>query len=153
MSNAAIGRFIYLKKKNECLLKSQSATDTIDKRHLQIRFHEREKMCINTEILNVVGGGLVENNHYSDVIFNVMASQITSVSIVAGPFVQAQIKYNITAPCHCLAFVRGIHLVNSPHKGPVTRKMFPFDDVIMIKRITKPHSENALVLIWRQAIS
>ena len=27
----------------------------------------------------------------------------------------------------------GIHLgpVNSPHKGPVTRKMFPFDDVIM----------------------
>ena len=27
-----------------------------------------------------------------------------------------------------LAFVR---LVNSPHKGPVTRKMFPFDDVIM----------------------
>ena len=32
-----------------------------------------------------------------------------------------------------LAFVRGIHrwLVNSPHKGPVTRKMLPFDDVIM----------------------
>ena len=32
-----------------------------------------------------------------------------------------------------LAFVRGIHrwLVNSPHKWPVTRKMFPFDDVIM----------------------
>ena len=33
-----------------------------------------------------------------------------------------------------LAFVRGIHRrpVNSPHKGPVTRKMFPFHDVIMI---------------------
>ena len=32
-----------------------------------------------------------------------------------------------------LAFVRGIHWwpVNSPHKWPVTRKMFPFDDVIM----------------------
>ena len=31
------------------------------------------------------------------------------------------------------AFVRGIHHwpVNSPHKGPVMRKMFPFDDVIM----------------------
>ena len=28
----------------------------------------------------------------------------------------------------------GIHrwLVNSPHKGPVTRKMFPVDDVIMV---------------------
>ena len=32
-----------------------------------------------------------------------------------------------------LAFVRGIHRrpVNSPHKWPVTRKMFPFDDVII----------------------
>ena len=32
-----------------------------------------------------------------------------------------------------LAFVRGIHRwpVNSPHKRPVMRKMFPFDDVIM----------------------
>ena len=37
-----------------------------------------------------------------------------------------------------LAFVRGIHRwsVNSPHKGPVTRKMFPFDDVIMPYYIT-----------------
>ena len=34
-----------------------------------------------------------------------------------------------------LAFVQGIHRwpVNSPHKGPVTRKMIPFDDVIMDK--------------------
>ena len=33
-----------------------------------------------------------------------------------------------------LAFVRGIHRwpVNSQHKWPVTRKMFPFDDVIMV---------------------
>ena len=32
-----------------------------------------------------------------------------------------------------LALVRGIHRwpVNSPHKGPVTRKMFPFDDILM----------------------
>ena len=32
-----------------------------------------------------------------------------------------------------LAFVWGIHRgpVNSPHKWPVTRKMFPFDDIIM----------------------
>ena len=32
-----------------------------------------------------------------------------------------------------LAFVLGIHRrpVNSPHKWPVTRKLFPFDDVIM----------------------
>ena len=36
-----------------------------------------------------------------------------------------------------LAFVRGIHWwpVNSPHKGPVMRKMFPLDDVIMHTQI------------------
>ena len=34
-----------------------------------------------------------------------------------------------------LAFVWGIHRcpVNSPHKSTVTRKIFPFDDVIMIR--------------------
>ena len=39
-------------------------------------------------------------------------------------------KYQSSAS---LAFVRGIHRwsVNSPHKGPVTRKMFPFHNVIM----------------------
>ena len=38
-----------------------------------------------------------------------------------------------TSSSASLAFVRGNHRgpVNSPHKGPVTRKMFPFDDVIM----------------------
>ena len=36
-----------------------------------------------------------------------------------------------------LAFVRGIHRwpVNSPHKRPVMRKMFPFDDAIMIHAV------------------
>ena len=35
--------------------------------------------------------------------------------------------------CASLAFVWGIHQwpVDSSHKGPVTRKIFPFDDVIM----------------------
>ena len=46
----------------------------------------------------------------------------------AQPLVQAQIKKPIK-----VAFVRGIHQwpVDSPHKVPVTQKMFPFDDVIM----------------------
>ena len=37
----------------------------------------------------------------------------------------------------------GIHRgpVNSPHKGPVTRKMFPFDDVIMYSSIKSPASK------------
>ena len=40
-----------------------------------------------------------------------------------------------------LAFVRRIHLspVNSPHKGPATRKMCPFHDVIMIFRKYGPY--------------
>ena len=48
------------------------------------------------------------------------------------PFIHTQIKKNQSSAS--LAFVRGIHRwpVNSPHKGPVTRKMFPFDDVIML---------------------
>ena len=48
------------------------------------------------------------------------------------PFIQVQIKQNISVPGDW-PFLRGIHQwpVNSPHKGPVTRKMFPFGDVIM----------------------
>ena len=36
----------------------------------------------------------------------------------------------------------GIHRgpVNSPHKWPVTRKMFPFDDVIMSQTGAKCHA-------------
>ena len=61
-----------------------------------------------------------------------MASQITSLTIVYPTFYSGadQRKHQSSAP---LAFVREINRwpVNSPHKGPVTRKMFPFDDVIM----------------------
>ena len=71
--------------------------------------------------------------HYSDVIMDAMASQITSLTIVYSTVYLGtdQRKHQSSAS---LAFVRGIHRwpVNSPHKGPVTRKMFPFDDVIMI---------------------
>ena len=61
-----------------------------------------------------------------------MASQITSFTIVYSTAYSGadQRKHQSSAS---LAFVRGIHRlpVNSPHKGPVTQKMFPFDDVIM----------------------
>ena len=57
-----------------------------------------------------------------------IASQITSLTIVYSIVYSDadQRKHQSSAP---LAFVRGP--VNSPHKWPVTRKMFPFDDVIM----------------------
>ena len=70
--------------------------------------------------------------HYSDVIMSAMVSQNTSLTIFYSTVysVVDQRKHQSSAS---LAFVRGIHLwpVNSPHKGPVTRKMFTFDDVIM----------------------
>ena len=70
--------------------------------------------------------------HYNDVIMSATASQITSLTIVYSTVYSdaGQRKHQSTA---LLAFVRGIHRgpVNSPHKGPVTRNMFPFDDVIM----------------------
>ena len=64
-----------------------------------------------------------------------MASQITSLAIVYTTVCSRRRskKHQSSAS---LAFERGIHRwpVNSPHKGPVTRKMFPFDDVIMVIR-------------------
>ena len=40
-----------------------------------------------------------------------------------------------------IAFVRGINQwpVNSLQKGPVTRKIFPFDDVIMVREFDAQH--------------
>ena len=71
--------------------------------------------------------------HYSDVIMGAMASQITSLTIVYSTVCSGadQRKHQSSAS---LAFVRGIHRwpVNSPHKWPVTRKIFSFDDVIMM---------------------
>ena len=70
------------------------------------------------------------SSYYSDAIMRAMASQITGVSTVSWGGDQR--KHRSPAS---LAFERGIHRlpVNSPHKGPVTRKMFPFDDVTMIQ--------------------
>ena len=66
--------------------------------------------------------------HYDDVIMGAIASQITSLTIVFS-FVYLDIDQRKHQSSASLAFVRGIHRrpVNSPHKWPVTRKMFPFD--------------------------
>ena len=64
-----------------------------------------------------------------------MASQITGVSIVCSNVYSGADRRKHRSSTS-LAFVRGIQRssVDSPHKGPVTLKMFPFDDVIMIMR-------------------
>ena len=70
--------------------------------------------------------------HNSDVTMSVMASQIASVSIVC-PTVCTGANQRKHQSSVSLVFVRGIHRspVDSPYKRPLTRKMFPFDDVIM----------------------
>ena len=62
-----------------------------------------------------------------------IVSQITSLTIVYST-VYSDVDQRKHQSAASLAFVRGIHRgpVNSPHKWPVTRKMFPFDDVIML---------------------
>ena len=64
----------------------------------------------------------------SDIIMSAMASQIISISTVCSAAYSGT-HQRIHQSSASLAFVA----VDSPHKWPVTRKMFPFDDVIMCK--------------------
>ena len=75
---------------------------------------------------------LKKKTYYNDVIMSAMASQITSLRIVHST-VYSRCRSGKHQSSASLAIVREIHWwpVNSPHKGPVTRKMFSFDDVIM----------------------
>ena len=62
-----------------------------------------------------------------------MASQITGIAVVYLT-VRSGADRRKQQSSSSLAFVRGTHRwpVNSPHNGPVMRKMFPFDDVIIM---------------------
>ena len=62
-----------------------------------------------------------------------IASQITSL-MIAYSTVYSDADQRKHQSCASLAFVWRIHRAprNSPHKWPVTRKMYPFDDVIML---------------------
>ena len=88
---------------------------------------------------------IIMQNITISVIMGTMASQITSLTIVYSTVYSGadQRKHQSSA---ALAFVRGIHRgpVNSPHKWPVTRKMFPFDDVIMIAHMRCTYTMNDL---------
>ena len=79
--------------------------------------------------------------NYNDVTMGSMASQITSLTIVYSA-VNSDADQRKHQSSTSLAFVPGIHRgpLNSPHKWPVRRKMFPFVDAIMI------HGSNDCVL-------
>ena len=78
-----------------------------------------------------------------------MGSQITSLTIVHSTVYSGadQRKHQSSAS---LAFVRGIHRspVNSLHKWPVTRKMFPFDDVIMTDDSIPRYVASSGAVVW-----
>ena len=95
------------------------------------------RQVISHFLWNIMGSfnnriSLFPSKHYNDIIMGTMASKITSLRFVYSTVYsdENQRKHQSSAS---LAFVWGIHRgqVNSPHKWPVTRKMFPFDDVIM----------------------
>ena len=86
-------------------------------------------------------------HHYGDVIMRRIASPITSLTIVYWTVYSGadKRKYHSLAS---LAFVRVIHRgpVNSPHKWSVTRKMFPFDVVIM------QNDKHSHAAYWEQCV-
>ena len=107
-----------------------------------IRVHFADQIRISRRYLVIFGCPLGDDDgsyswvhiiHYCDVIMGAMASQTTSLTIVYSTVYSGadQRKHKSSAS---LAFVWGNHRwpANSPHKWPVTWKMFPFDDVIMI---------------------
>ena len=99
-------------------------------------------------VSNVKSGVGASNRHCSDVIMSSMTSWITSLTIVysivySGP---DQRKHQSSTS---LAFVRESHRwpVNSPHKGPVTRKKFPFYDVTMLGKNIRRHCRD-VTMLW-----
>ena len=103
-------------------------------RHKQRRSHSS---CIDLNLTKCFGCSTRRTNmyrqiHWDDVTMGAMAFQITSLTIVYSTVYSDtdQRKHQSSAS---LAFVWGIHQwpMNSSHKWTVTRKMFPFHDVIM----------------------
>ena len=99
-----------------------------------VSLHGRDMWCLLWGMLRKFDQVTV-HVHYTDVMMTAVASQITGVLIVCSTVCSGldQRKHQSSAS---LAFVRGIHRwpMDSPHNGPVTRKTFPFNDVIMVSR-------------------
>ena len=88
------------------------------------------QMCLTFVMLNLCHMHFVTFRsiemalHYDDVLMIAMASQITSHTIVNSTVYSGIDERKQSSAS--LVFVRGIHRwpLNSPHKGPVTLKMF-----------------------------
>ena len=83
---------------------------------------------------------------------SVMASQITNVLTVCSTVCSGADQRKLQNSAS-LAFARGIllWLVASPHKGQVTRKVFPFDDAIMLL-LNKTTNHSPTIRNWKMGI-
>ena len=103
-------------------------------------------MCQQCGVEGIPGFTIIYSvNHYSDVILIAVVFQIIGVSIVCSSVCSDQRKHQSSAS---LVFVRGKHRwpLDSRHKRPVLRKMFPFDDVIVYTRFV-------FLFLWTMMIS
>ena len=116
-------------------IEAETQWSTLGRRHFQTYFPIPELLYFDSISLNFVSKIAINNKpafryneeatsqsmHYDDVIMGAIASQITSLTIVYSTVYSGadQSRHQSSAS---LAFV---------WKWPVTRKMFPFDDVIM----------------------
>ena len=89
--------------------------------------------CILSVAIRCRGCDIFVSVFLNDVIMSARASQIPSLMIIYST-IYSGADHRKHQSSKSLAFVRGIHRwpVNAPHKRPVTRRLFPFDDVIMI---------------------
>ena len=103
------------------------------KMRLKISSAKWRPFCLGLNVLNVFVALLVGTvmhvglQHFSDVIMSTMASQITSVAIAYSSVYSGADKKTSTLR------ITGLCEENSP--ATVTRKMFPFNDVIMNRGI------------------
>ena len=119
--------------------RSAKKSNDILERHLSERLDHQAyglqacHRCVSYRFIWCKWYGDCSASLYNDVIMNAMASQTTSLTIVYSTVYSGadQSKHQSSAS---MAFVWGIHRgpVNSPHKWPVTWKMLPFDDVIVV---------------------
>ena len=88
--------------------------------------------CGNSLLLNSKqseSNGIVTIFNYSDVIISAMASKITGVSVVYSNVCSGSDPGKNQELC-----ITGLCEWNSPVTGPVTRSMFPFDNITMQQR-------------------
>ena len=141
ISNKSIERYIYIVN-----TRSPIWTDLINNSSpLVVETFDIRWFCVYLPMYNhFLWHEMFLTYHYDDVIMTMLASQITSLPVVCS-IVYSDVNQRKHQSSASLAFVREIHRgpVNFPHKWPVTRKMFPFDDVIMIDSVVQDCSNSS----------